>query len=685
MSLPKLNRPNSTGGSTKPTSPLSRDPATASSQNRVIDATSIQRPRCTVSLIERDTCTLCLVLNEGGSSRSNFGQISASKTNGCGGCSLIIESIMSMKARREIHGQLTVRLQSENGYFYIKLPIHTLQPLALFCLEGDQATPWAMIPTIQTPLTAFSSKVPMVKRWIEQCEEQHAICREPSLSQLPTRVIDVGSETQDAHLFIPSNGEKARYATLSHCWGKARPLTLTRETLDQYCSAMPLIYMPKTFQEAITITRALDIRYLWIDSVCIVQDDKEDWEMESSRMAHVYWNSYLTIAADRAKDSHDGIFQPESENQLLRYATMKNVKTIDVATQKGVSIQVRALGSGDTLHQQMCPGKSGLEEPNHLDARAWVLQEKCLSRRTLIFGNEVAFRCRMQPQNAYCECMFRGQEQIAQPLVKQCRPGYTVDSISSASEPILFGQLWETLVEDFTARNITHDSDRLPAISAIAATRQEPKDVYLAGLWRKHLDVHLLWYKVGSKSGSHYSSYYAPSWSWASFSGRIYLPRRDLPEAIWEIVDAFSISMGKNPYGTVLYGEISIYSMFATVRPCDIKNKSPFWRLGLKLDNDCEELVFTDVFVFGRRREHLYGPQLYRGLVLRRSKAHPGAYERLGIFNLRGLHAPRSIALFGFERKDARDDEETVGPFEAAMEKLRMWNAAIETGLVRLV
>lgn len=240
----------------------------------------------------------------------------------------------------------------------------------------------------------------MVKRWIEQCEEQHAICREPSVSQLPTRVIDVVSDTQDPHLFIPSNGEKARYATLSHCWGKARPLTLTRETLDQYYSGIPFISMPKTFQEAITITRALDIRYLWIDSVCIVQDDKEDWEMESSRMAHIYWNSYLTIAADKAKDSHDGIFHPDSEKVLLRDATMKNVKTIDVMTQRGISMQVRALEPGNTLRQQMCPTKSGLQEPNHLDTRAWVLQEKCLSRRTLILGNEVAFRCRMQPQNA---------------------------------------------------------------------------------------------------------------------------------------------------------------------------------------------------------------------------------------------------------------------------------------------
>lgn len=136
MSLPKLIRPNSTGGSTKLASPSSGDPATAASQHGAIDATPMQQPGCNFSFIKDDTCTLCLVLDEGGSSRSNFGQISASKTNGCGGCSLIIEAIMSMKARREIHSELTVRLQSENGYLYIKLPIHTLQPIALFCLEG---------------------------------------------------------------------------------------------------------------------------------------------------------------------------------------------------------------------------------------------------------------------------------------------------------------------------------------------------------------------------------------------------------------------------------------------------------------------------------------------------------------------------------------------------------------------
>lgn len=137
--------------------------------------------------------------------------------------------------------------------------------------------------------------------------------------------------------------------------------------------------------------------------------------------------------------------------------------------------------------------------------------------------------------------------------------------------------------------------------------------------------------------------------------------------------------MGKNPYGTVLYGEVTIYGIFATVRLCDIKNELPLWRLALKLDNDREKLGFMDVFVFGRSAE-----LLYRGLVLRRSKAHPGAFERLGIFDLKDYHTRMRADFFGRIR-DVRADDNTVGLFEAAMEKLRMWNAAIETGPVRLV
>lgn len=147
---------------------------------------------------------------------------------------------------------------------------------------------------------------------MNSCNESHALCR--TLSQretpLPTRILDLKTQGPGNDLrLVTTDNLSARYMTLSHCWGESQPLITTSENIRQREKNIVFNDLPRTFRDAVTVTREMRIRYLWIDCLCIIQGDKDDWELESSRMADVYSNSYLNIAATKAEDCHGGIFK----------------------------------------------------------------------------------------------------------------------------------------------------------------------------------------------------------------------------------------------------------------------------------------------------------------------------------------------------------------------------------------
>ncbi|KAF1360923.1 HET-domain-containing protein, partial [Lizonia empirigonia] len=146
-----------------------------------------------------------------------------------------------------------------------------------------------------------------VKHWINKCERKHTKCFDHP-SNLPSRVIDVrGTQLR---LLDPSPSGEHRYVALSHCWGTCRDFLTTRENLNSRKAGFELFELPATFRDAVTATRTLDIPFLWIDSVCILQGDKEDWETEGSKMADVYSNATICIAASDANDDAEGFLKP---------------------------------------------------------------------------------------------------------------------------------------------------------------------------------------------------------------------------------------------------------------------------------------------------------------------------------------------------------------------------------------
>jgi len=186
--------------------------------------------------------------------------------------------------------------------------------------------------------------------------------------ELLTRLLQIDRQncqlTHSANL--PSNIE---YATLSHCWGSGENVKLTKSNLHVFESTIPRDELCKTFQDAIFIVSMLDVKYLWIDSLCIIQDDEEDWRKESVLMSMVYGNSYLNIAAVGASDGTQGCFfedNPMRINNLRLEAAEDGKRKIYDCTPARI--------------YQYCVSDTPLS------SRAWALQERLLAPRTLHFS-----------------------------------------------------------------------------------------------------------------------------------------------------------------------------------------------------------------------------------------------------------------------------------------------------------
>jgi Heterokaryon incompatibility protein (HET) len=198
--------------------------------------------------------------------------------------------------------------------------------------------------------------------------------------ELPTRVLDVGySRADDGLRLLTSKGTRGQWVTLSHCWGGKTPLKTTTKTLPTFELGIKLHQLPLSFQDAVTITRRLGYRYLWIYSLCIIQDSQADWASESGRMAYVYSNSVLTIAATAASDSSKGIFRSANSGRKSHLFKFSD-------SCKGSQLGCIWIRKGATAPNS--------EEP-HLDKRGWMFQEELLAPRYLRYdSSKLYWSCR---------------------------------------------------------------------------------------------------------------------------------------------------------------------------------------------------------------------------------------------------------------------------------------------------
>jgi hypothetical protein len=337
---------------------------------------------------------------------------------------------------------------------------------------------------------------------------------------MPTRVIDIGSDTDSMEVrLLETQGTRGRYVCLSHCWGNHRPLQTTTANVNSHLTCIEWSDIPSMYRDAIRFTRALGVRYLWIDSLCIIQDDSQDWVRESSAMIGVFSNSYLTIAATSVGDSRDGLWcRDKYEIRKLEGATSSG-STYDLSFRP----VIRHLGIWNS--------KNWLRESMPLLDRAWVFQERLLSARVLhLSWPEMMWECK---EKGFCEC---GDPDLV--IIKR---GH--EDILSQASPEELAMHWCQLVEEYSALTVTFMSDKLPALSGLAQQMQmkRPESQYLAGLWKDTLETELLWlYMLGDyweemeddindspirqPSIAGRPTGEPPSWSWAYAEVKIIFP-----------------------------------------------------------------------------------------------------------------------------------------------------------------
>jgi hypothetical protein len=305
---------------------------------------------------------------------------------------------------------------------------------------------------------------------------------------------------------------------------------------------MKLGDLPRTFQDAIAMTRKLGVRYMWIDSLCICQDDVKDWERESARMAAVYSNAYLTIAATGSSDAGGGLFFDRPGRSYLR--------TLFRSTNGAVK--------GDVL---IFPLATWLEldhstlvkmPRNPLSYRGWAFQERVLARRVLHFAvNQISLECL---QGTLFEDGLRLPFRYH---TVHRRPDHTDTKANIRDE-------WRKMVDLYSDRRLTFASDKLPALSGVAkAFADLLGDEYLAGTWSGSMIEDLCWYinsipespaGVAVKA----DNYRGPSWSWTSVDDGVEMKNWGPARNVAIVLDHHIEIAGDNPFGNLKSGWVKI-------------------------------------------------------------------------------------------------------------------------------
>jgi hypothetical protein len=235
--------------------------------------------------------------------------------------------------------------------------------------------------------------------------------------------------------------------------------------------------LPKSFQDAILLTRSLNIDYLWIDSLCIIQDNEDDWRFEAGKMADVYRNATLVIAASDAEDSTGGLFITDRKHEPIMV----------------VPYIAEGMVQGSFNIAQLPVDKSKPSE-GHLNTRAWAFQERLLARRSVFFmRGGISWKCSDQ------EIGERGAD-------------HDLGFYEELS--------WISLLTEYSEKKLTNAGDRLFALQGVIEELRDTRgdhyhDSY--GVWDSDIYKQLLWRQ--DKPPLEAEALKLPTWTWAATGG----------------------------------------------------------------------------------------------------------------------------------------------------------------------
>lgn len=514
------------------------------------------------------------------------------------------------------------------------------------------------------------------KRWLEECQTNHNLCNAPQQS-LPSRVIDVGSLQEEPFLYISSLGEEAPWVALSHAWGGEHPLTTTLASLHERCHSIPLGSLPPVFLDAIKITRKLGFKYLWVDSLCIIQDSRADWAVESTKMSDIYSGAALCIVASAASGPSEGIFRSgDRDRHFFQSFAEINPSTESERRRSFFLRRDSRLEWSDSIHVK----RRSPIEPLH--KRAWVLQESCLSRRSLEFtSRQLRWSCRTSdltegsPHTDQDYSIFKdlGRDLFRMPIATTAYPSLPWINATDSMSPLTW---WYRTLENLTRRDILYGGDLLPAIAGLAFEfKKRTIYSYVCGLWREDFHKGLLW--RSKESGQRVESDSVPSWSWASTTvpqehGRLKLINI-LPEHRNEILNLQVETVGEMEFAPVTQASLTMRGKCILLSSTGWipKYRNYYWlpniislvdpqstsasthssnHVTLTLDEEDNTDILYDRLVSRKvicmhvatAREHIFDSidyEVYYGLLLEASGGEVETFRRIGTMRVPSLHA----------------------------------------------
>jgi hypothetical protein len=505
----------------------------------------------------------------------SFESLTRSAQSGCDLCALLHDALSRLICNLAIsHKPECLELRLGSSGQYLALDAGMFIETAIIPIEegvnGDDATRARNrdLPSATIPRSSGTVDGPAICRaWIEKCRDTHEDCRRSVTSRrlvnLPKRLIDVA--THDTKVLVldcqawiaaglASRRRLQRYCTLSYSWGAQSHTCVLRQPFPQTLQ-VPIKNMPRTFHDAISVTKRLGLRYLWIDALCIVQGDERELAEEVLNMGNIYWNARVTIAATGANNVHEGFLNGWFDDfHDLHPCILEN-------SRRGLPTQYFTVRPSRLDFESCVPNAP-------LNRRGWVTQERALSRRILHFT----------PQGMFWECGtvkadWRNPKGLStltygigglltcsprrEGLLSICRIGQSRHFCNAE---------WRHFIRRYSQTEFTDLGDRLLAISAVAQAVSPYLNAgaYLAGTWRKTLEVDLLWKCSQSKFKwrSEFEAV-APTWSWASVVGLVEFMDEGIRlvrhSGFSEIIAAAVMpQFPQNPYGSVALGWVKI-------------------------------------------------------------------------------------------------------------------------------
>ncbi|CAF3557597.1 unnamed protein product [Fusarium graminearum] len=344
-------------------------------------------------------------------------------------------------------------------------------------------------------------RIKTIKGWYTECSSQHAGCK-PSSLRHPRRLIQLGPEKHDLRLIdtLSQPCGDLEYATLSYCWGTSRPFVTTKDNIGTLLQSIPATSLPQTFHDAIDIIWELGLRYIWIDSLCIVQDDLQDWQREATSMKDVYAGSSITISASDAQDSAQGCFV--DNNLDLWDGRDIGLHQMGARFPNNREFSIR-------FHQGDIRRRTKF---SNLNTRGWTLQEQLLSRRVI--------HC-MQPEIHWsCHCSYRTESQVT--FEGDRFKGFSWRFMPEVATEEEMKKLWLEWMTDYSSRKLTVTRDRLGALAGMVQYfGNKVGFTHLLGCWHETLVDDLLWIRRGDTVHPSMALSQVPSWSWLTRVGTI--------------------------------------------------------------------------------------------------------------------------------------------------------------------